>query len=244
MVDITKRYHENAPLSKSPPQETLDELVSRAARMVARTHSEAAWNCDVHAPFLRMALALSGKAHIVDLCNITTASLIDDDYCPRTFADQPFQQHKIDFAYTLQCPKLSEALARRDALPVNATNYDPVLVDPLAVLIETKLEKMDDAKRQLGVWAFAQFQRWLAVFGERPSFLPLLVFLKGKAYVCFAEHHVVDDHCGQSETIIYGERHVGDVVTNEGALRVLATLAELARWASDQLWPWMERKIS
>ena len=152
---------------------------------------------------------------------------------------------KVDFAYALRDETLLQLIKQSPSIhPINATDYLPVRIKPITILVETKLEKAKDAISQLTIWGFAQLRRWRDLFGKVPPFLPTVLFVAQDMYVVFITQTTSGgEDTGGEATYTYTRKMIGSLTDSTGALRCVATLAELCRWIVDDMLPWFRDAI-
>ncbi|KAB8356510.1 hypothetical protein FH972_024093 [Carpinus fangiana] len=219
-------------------------IVRASDNALAERRSEAAWNCEVLARVLDLALVdgPSDTPH-VDWLNITTAPIDPPSLAPCDF-DANIQTRKVDFGivFSLEQPIVRE-LARRYKLPVNQTNYGALNTKPLAVSIESKLpgEDLETAKEQLRAWAFAQFARLRQLFEAVPPFLPLVIVQGGEWRILYAWQR---EDAGILETFVtHGAEFVGSTHSVSGVSKVVALVTELRTWTLDTYRSWFLEQV-
>lgn len=159
------------------PQQFLESvcrIVRESDKCHKNSHSESAWGCQVYNRLLDLALdSIPPEENHLEWLNITTARVWPTGLLPNNVATP-----NVDFALTLQLPtEKLQTLKDQAMLPVNQSDYPPLREPPIAVNIETKHGSADFtyAKGQISVWVSAQFERFRAVFGDTPPFLPQLI---------------------------------------------------------------------
>jgi len=176
-------------------------LESVARECWTRRKSEASWNSNVHEPLL--ALALWRYCDTVAIENATAARILPA-FIPALTTGEAVEGKTVDFVLSpiVQANNLvPPGAASEDAglavaaaiqnklaaqpsagfcdLGVNHTDYSPLLCDPIAVTIETKIggASTEEGRLQLGIWTAAWHARMSALGvggGKQGPLLPTL----------------------------------------------------------------------
>jgi len=144
----------------------------------------------------------------------------------------------------------------RDERTINQSTHESLVHRPIAISIETKLERKSvDGRCQLGVWSAAWFDRMRRLSYIRPTSpttndknpytpieLPLLRSSGHYWYLLFARD------CSEEGTLlsrfeILTELAVGDTISLTGLYKLLKTLRLLVDWSGGVFTRWLEREI-
>jgi hypothetical protein len=166
-----------------------------------RRKSEASWNSNVHEPLL--ALALWRYHDTVAIENATSARILPA-FIPALTTGEAVEGKMVDFvlspillannlappgaaredtgaaiAAAIQNKLAAQPSAGSCDLGINQTDYSPLLRDPIAVTIETKIggASSEEGRLQLGIWTAAWHARMSALGvggGEQGPLLPTL----------------------------------------------------------------------
>ncbi|KAF4974224.1 hypothetical protein FZEAL_8862 [Fusarium zealandicum] len=216
----------------------------------AEEASEAAWNLEVHAPLLKLALGPFSSLRR----DLLTAARISKPFIPEMQAASKYDYTRakmVDLGIRVH-PSLSISERIRDALIglpenqrcVNQTTYGPVRNDPIALVIETKISvgELEEARLQLGIWIAAWHQRIHALIEASSAraaaipiiTLPLIITMEHEWRLLFA--------CDRGDSIeIIEDIAIGDTRGLIGLYTILATLRTLASWMQEEYLNWIKR---
>lgn len=145
-------------------------------------------------------------------------------------------------------PSFKDCLARRREQHFNHTAYTPICLSPIAISVETKpvAGNYDEARGQLGIWAYAHFARLRQLCGKTPEFLPLLVVMGNKWSFLAATQEVEEGPSGVGglRTMVWGEIKLGDSCEMYGICQIIAALRELATWAAQDFKQWLLENLA
>lgn len=233
------------------PLEAVHELVRKAAHCKRDGAYESAWNCEVHYPLLEMARRCSRHADKVSWHNITNACIHPASLVPSLRDKEKVQSRKVDFGLSIQLSYLmKKRLAQygQRGLQLNQTDYRPIMYDPLAISIETKLpdEGGSEARAQLLTWAEAQLRqlRILLQQAGHPNWqdLPIpplpLLFVQGCDWTVWCFEDRGEDAVFYDQGIKFGR-----TTSVMGTYRVIAGLQVLMEWTMNVWWPWIREHI-
>lgn len=115
---------------------------------------------------------------------------------------------------------------------------------PIAVTVETKRPgvALDQALRQLGVVAFAQYSKLEADFNARPAFLPHLIVQGNAFYVAISWIATVSNK--RTCFLIREDVAMGSTVSASGICKILAALHRLAIWSTHEYLPWLRAAVN
>ncbi|KAH7112688.1 hypothetical protein EDB81DRAFT_735162 [Dactylonectria macrodidyma] len=262
-------------LDSTPPSgelETLLEIESDAELCLSSNASEAAWNIDVHAPLLKLALKPfeeSLRRHIL------TSSRISPAFSP------PMQEGScydvagsklVDFGIALHPERgglLDNAIHRALAhLPahwhhLNQTPYDPIRFGANAISIETKTgtNGLHEARLQIGIWVAAWHNRMKILLQQdtdqedtesEPNRAAntrgngksdLLVTLP---VIIVVEHDwKLFFACDRGNQIdIIGHINIGDTKSLAGLFIIVAVVRRLSTWIEKDFSPWLYQALT
>ncbi|KAG5804183.1 hypothetical protein H9Q74_011014 [Fusarium xylarioides] len=191
--------HDEATIAKDMQELAALREVEKAAKACqTEESSEAAWNVDVHAPLLKLALAPFPSL----TRDILTHARISKPFVPEMQANSYYNltaSKMIDWAIRVRpSPNISEQIRKvlsglpDDQRSINQTTYGPVRFDPIAVSIETKIAigAIEEARLQLGLWVAAWHQRVSALSQSVGSghiiTLPLILVMEHEWHLLLA----------------------------------------------------------
>ncbi|KAJ4215697.1 hypothetical protein NW759_009557 [Fusarium solani] len=228
----------------SPVQTELDALreIERDARECMRRGScEGAWNVDVHAPLLKLAMAPYTEIRR----EVVTSARIASPFLPQTDVGVDVESKMIDFALILESLTDSVRAAvssqPKDRQFINQTPYVSIQHSPIAVSIETKTAgTAEEGRVQLGVWTAAWNKRIRALLRQQADpivSLPLVLVVEHEWKLFFAY-----DRGDRLEII--GDMSIGDTKSIIGLYTILAVLRELADWIRATFEPWFRQTLA
>ena len=242
---------ERAEYGEAPSLAEIKRVVGQAKRQHDLIASEAAWNSAVHHPILVLAWSGSPYSDKQDWDNITTASIQAKTFMSNLAEKGVLPSKKVDFCLTFTPEQ--HALFRRAEIALNQTHYFPILCNPIAVSIETKIPDSGaaDGKRQLLTWVSAQVARLrelLRICGHLDVEIPLLplILVQGHtwSFVCFKSHsRGSEDDGGDSATFYDGGIEIGSTDHVQGAYQIVAALQLLMHWTASEYQVWMDRWV-
>lgn len=240
LVSITRRQ-----LGSLPTPPFVQRHLHHVAGNVSLARSEAAWNCNAHAPLLDEAWWHSRHRHSLRWENITTAAIEPKELLPALTASDTFASKKVDFAVTLVLDAVIERrLSRCGLTSLSQTTFEPLRYSPVAVSFETKLpgESWADANLQLNTWALAQVAKLkeLLIKAGRPAVvipaLPLVVVQGNEWKFLYLE-------VGPKQAWLWTKISLGDTDCARGVYQVIAALQQLMEWSESVYRPWFMQNI-
>ncbi|KAF4447829.1 hypothetical protein F53441_8695 [Fusarium austroafricanum] len=210
------------------------EIIDAAESREALEASESAWNVDIHAPLLKLALLPfpSLSREIITHARISKTfvpDLQDGSYYDMT------RSKMVDWAITVEPPpstaqRIAQTLLSRpnSERTVNQTAYGPVRNNPIAISIETKVAKgtLDEARSQLALWVAAWHQRMHLLAPQQKGriiTLPLILVIENEWKLMFA--------CDRGDEIhIVEQIAIGSTGELKEVYRIIAVLRALAVW--------------
>lgn len=227
-----------------PIHTELDALreIERDARECMRGGScEGAWNVDVHAPLLKLAMAPYAEIRR----EIVTSARIASPFLPQTDVGVDVESKMIDFALILESltdlVRAAVSSQHKDRQFINQTPYVSIQHSPIAVSIETKTAgTAEEGRVQLGVWTAAWYKRINTLLRQQASpvvTLPLVLVVEHEWKLFFAYDR--GDHLE-----IIGDMSIGDTKSIIGLYTILAVLRQLAEWIRSTFEPWFIRTLA
>ncbi|KAL6717750.1 hypothetical protein ACLMJK_003835 [Lecanora helva] len=220
------------------------------------TKPEPAWNCEVHARLLYLALDGYWENKEIWYEDITQARIADKSLVPWNISSGAMQSKMVDYAIVISPSQdftseasqslhnhVVEKLRRQDSSMkgINQTNAEWARHKPIGVNIETKKGAIGEVEGhvQIGTWITAQYNRLRQLCEEGtplPSF-PVL-FVQGSRWTlmitCMRENSRID---------LIRELPIGDTGTVVGVYQLIAAIRRLAQWVYSDYRPWFERHV-
>ncbi|KXT08343.1 hypothetical protein AC579_182 [Pseudocercospora musae] len=231
------------------------DIAKDARQLESSNQAEAAWNSEAHSPILRVALrGLHGR---VTHFNVTQARPIPE-FLP-TRGPRSAEARLVDYAIAITPTPHEERhithLLRKEPdyrSTISQSRATALRTHPIAISIETKADSgsTSEAKNQLGVWAFAHFQRIRTLLGLEEEDVAL-----GEECI-MAVHPVI--YVQQHDWIMalmvarkgwteFAEIDLKLRIGGTGSLlelwKLRASLRCLGQWAEEQYWPAMYEKM-
>lgn len=264
LIDTTgERTH----LGAMPPIADLVEIWREANICEVNSHSEAAWNSEVHSPLLKAALRYcvvnqSGDTRLVKIAhtNITTAQ-ITKSYSPYLLGTK--HEKRVDFCFYLRAKSrptedaLSSAAqtSASSQCSINHTDYIALLNCPISLSIETKRtgEDWKAGLEQMSVWLAAHWKRLNELVASDPEqanvegddqvmFLPAII-VQGHTWILVAATQGRLLPNGGRETVIWTQIPIGSTEGLQGICQIITVLQRLAVWSTDTYWPWFANAV-
>lgn len=232
-------------LGSCPSLPFVKHTLRHISQNIALARSEAAWNCNVHAPLLDQAWMYSKHGSRVRWENISTASIEPATLLPTLTFTELFASKKADFAITLELDTDTvRRLVRSGVTSLGQSYYEPVRYSPIAVSIETKTpgESGDSAQLQLNTWALAQvakLKELLNKVGNSEMDIPALplVVVQGNEWKFFYLEN------GEKKAQLWSHITVGDTGSVRGIYQVATALQQLLEWSETVYRPWFDTSI-
>ncbi|KAK2051531.1 hypothetical protein LY76DRAFT_528409 [Colletotrichum caudatum] len=226
------------------PVDDFRQVVHATHKCMRKRASEAIWNAEVHGEVLRLALRHKRNSMQGGLVNyaVATSATVHRSLLKGGGAKM------IDYAIFIDtendAPPEStlkqhiQGLRKRSRTgSVNATDYDFLLDNPIALSIESKRsEGFEAATLQIGTWHAAHWT-FLERVVHDSSDLDALGFLPG-LIVQGAEWYFVASTRQDDKTILWTRQSIGSTQYLLGTYRVVRALQYLAWWSAEVYWPW------
>lgn len=184
--------------------ETLLDIVAKTKDFTHTPRSEALWNEHIHACILDLALAYHPAVKVENMTRASVAKPFHPLARPELELESPLPTKTVDYALVLDPPdelgrSIRDFVGKLEMQSFNQSNYDPLLIAPSGVFIETKIdsERYPEAKAQLGIWLATWFDRVSEFRPTSDLVIPVLI-ANGKEWeVWFAmDRHDHFDVCG------------------------------------------------
>ena len=207
--------------------------------------SEAAWNANVHAAIIRLALSGYWKKKGVWYHDITSARISDATLLP-TVATGTTQSKMVDLSFYVHRDAGLEGNVLEKCVAKNTRSISQTMVEyarftPLSVSIETKRGALgeSEAHLQLALWVSAHYAklRQLTRVGTEMPLLPLLKVQGHDWKFMLAEQ--VDD----GQIVMLKELRLGSTDSIQGIFQVIAALRRLALWTDEVYKPWFDQYV-
>ncbi|KLU85746.1 hypothetical protein MAPG_04766 [Magnaporthiopsis poae ATCC 64411] len=234
--------------------EILSDIVFEAKRSTTWVRGELAWNNLVHAPLLKLAArSASGSRNGGVVCEPAMGAGIANAWLPGIAKEQDEKRDAVaagkmvDFVLALNVrgrptnePLHNAVLKLVGREPVmiqsiNQTNYEPLVLNPIGVSIETKCNTGSaDGNVQLGVWTAAWHQRMQSLLQSPVDItMPLLL--------CHGHDWNLYFACDRGHEIaIIGPIPIGGTHKLESVYPLFAVLIEICKWVEGPYRRWWE----
>jgi len=226
---------------------------------------ESAWNTEVHARLLRLALQGHWAANEVWYEDITQARIANKSLVPWNISSGAMQSKTVDYAIIINPSQdfsgeastslhnhIIEKLRREGAnTGINQTVAEWVRFKPIGVNIETKKGAVSEMEGhvQLGTWLTSQYNRLRQLCdtgkdtkGRFMNNVPLpsfpVLFAQGQRWLMMIA--CIRDN-GRIDLI--RELSLGETGSVAGVYQLIAAIRRLAQWINDDYRPWFERQI-
>lgn len=229
------------------------------------TKPESAWNTEVHARLLRLALDGHWAAKEVWYEDITQARIANKSLVPWNVSFGAMQSKMVDYAIVINPSReffgqaatslhnhIIEKLRREGGnAGINQTVAEWVRFKPIGVNIETKKGAVSEVEGhvQLGTWLMSQYSRLRQLCdagkdtkGRYLNNVPLpgfpVLFVQGQRWLMMI---ACMRDSGRIDLI--GELSLGETGSVIGVYQLIAAIRRLAQWVNDDYRPWFEREV-
>ncbi|OQN95440.1 hypothetical protein B0A48_18548 [Cryoendolithus antarcticus] len=240
----------------APTPSELREITDEAEDLDRTGGSEAAWNSGVHHPILTIARKYSPHRSHQSWRNVTTARIHPSElWSPQ----EKLPSKKVDFALALNISdELKETLQSAN-IALSQSDHAPIIRNPIAVSIETKMPNAGTVEGLLQVetWAAAQvallrqlISRAETIIKPRPSDTPTrssqelptlpLILVEGHEWRFLLFR---DNNDNKSATFYRNGITFGRTTSLLGCYQIIAGVQLLMEWAEMEYRPWMQEFI-
>ncbi|EME77031.1 uncharacterized protein MYCFIDRAFT_89145 [Pseudocercospora fijiensis CIRAD86] len=230
------------------------DIVEYAQSLEGYNQAEAAWNSEAHSPILRVALrSFPGR---VTHYNVTQARPIPE-FLP-TRGPRITEARLVDYAVSIT-PTPDEDrdinhLLRREPdcrATISQSRATALRTHPIAISIETKADSgtTGEAKNQLGVWAYAHFERMRTLLGLEEDVPPGEESIMAVHPIIYVQQHdwimalVVARKAGTEFAEIDLKLRIGGTGSLLELWKLRASLRCLGQWAEEKYWPTLYKRI-
>ena len=239
---------ERCRLGTTPRLADVQDLMQQAKVQKEIGASEAGWNCAVHYPLLSMALRHSKHGQNQRWDNITTARIYPVTLLPNLRKKERQISKQVDFCLTLKIPDTDYRKLFNDNCPLSQSNYSPIIYNPIAISIETKVQDQSsaEAKLQLSTWLTAQVMRLRELLDLTvktntpiPPLPMIMVYEHTWTFCCF---HDQNDEGKSAKSFEDGIRF-GTTNSVKGIYQIIAGLHYLMDWSETIYRKWFDNNI-
>ncbi|RSL46386.1 hypothetical protein CEP51_015940 [Fusarium floridanum] len=224
----------------------LDDIREAAITCHIEEAAEAAWNLEVHAPLLKLALQPFPSLRR----DLLTAARISTPFLPEMKVKPPYDftcAQMVDLGVRVCLPPhlteiVEQAIIRlpEEESCVNQTTYEPVRNDPIAMVIGSAW-RSSEAREQLGIWVASWHQRMNMLIGTSSTkplvTLPLIIVMEHEWRLLFA--------CDRQDRIeILKGMDIGSTNSIIGLYTILASLRVIGKWMQDTYLVWFEEMFT